>query len=204
MNDGRTPLGRVIDAAQHENGWSLNQLGERAKELGLKGLTKSNISNLKREQQQQISTNTLKNLAVLIRVPERVIVEAAIRSTNLEYPERTTAGATEAIANDLHLSARDKRILLAAISAMREEVGDGDAEATPLSEAGGTPAPGGIIDRDNPTSGEDDGAGDVHHIGERRRISPEKMARIEELQRRGDAATDEEIDTMAAYEPDED
>lgn len=141
MNDERTPLGRVIDAAQHEHGWSNNQLGERAKTLGLKGLTKSNISNLKRDQQQQLSTNTLKNLAILIQVPERVVVEAAIRSTNLEYPERNTAGAAEAIENDLNITARDKRILLAAISAMTEEAGDGDGKATPLTDAGGTPAP---------------------------------------------------------------
>lgn len=140
MNDERTPLGRVIEAAQHEHGWSNNQLGERAKTLGLKGLTKSNISNLKRDQQQQLSTNTLKNLAILIQVPERVVVEAAIRSTNLEYPERNTAGAAEAIENDLHITARDKRILLAAISAMTEEAGDGDGEASPLTDAGWTPA----------------------------------------------------------------
>lgn len=139
MNDEQTPLGRVIEAAQREHGWSNNQLGERAKTLGLKGLTKSNISNLKREPQQQISTSTLKNLAILIQVPERVIVEAALRSTNLEYPERNTSGIPEAVANDLDLTPRDKRILLAAISAMKE-AGDGDGKATPLTDAGGTPA----------------------------------------------------------------
>lgn len=140
MNTELTPLGRLIAAAQKDHQWSNRALERRAETLGLPGFTKTNIGKMKNEPPLHISTATIKNLAVLIQVPERVVVEAAIRSTNLEYPEANTAGAAEAIANDLRLSARDKRILLAAISAMTEEAGDGDGKATPLTDAGGTPA----------------------------------------------------------------
>ncbi|WP_155807478.1 hypothetical protein [Brevibacterium sp. VCM10] len=212
MSTELTPLGRVIDAAQREHGWSLNQLGERAQKHGLKGLTKSNIGNLKMRAPLQISTAALKNLAILIQVPERVVVEAAIRSTNLEYPERNTTGAAEAIENDVEISARDKRILLAAITAMKE-AGDGDEKATPHTDAGGTPvtgaddglgAFGGRARGDLDHESINDGAGDnIRHLGERRQLSAERLAELEELQRRGDAATDDEIDSKAAYEPDE-
>lgn len=140
MNTELTPLGRLIAAAQKDHQWSNRALERRAEALGLPGFTKTNIGKMKNEPPLHISTATIKNLAVLIQVPERVVVEASIRSTNLEYPEANTAGAAEAIANDLRLSARDKRILLSAISAMTEEAGDGDEEATSLTDAGGTPA----------------------------------------------------------------
>lgn len=139
MSTELTPLGRLIAGAQQDRQWSNRALERRAGELGFDGLTKTTIGNLKTKSPQQISTATLKNLAILIQVPERVVVEAAIRSTNLEYPERNTTGAAEAIENDVEISARDKRILLAAITAMKE-AGDGDGKATPLTDAGGTPA----------------------------------------------------------------
>lgn len=186
MNTELTPLGAIIESAQKDHGWSNRGLERRAESLGLEGLGKSNIGKLKREPQQYISTATIKNLAVLIQVPERVVVEAAIRSTNLEYPEANTAGAAEAIANDLRLSARDKRILLAAISAMTEEAGDGDGKATPLTDAGGTPARTDFV------------------WGERPKMSTADLKSVEDLQARGDAATDEEIEKHAAYDPNAD
>lgn len=141
MSTQLTPLGRVIAAAQGDRNWSNRALERRADELGFEGLTKSTIGNLKTKAPQQISTTTLKNLAILIQAPERVVVEAAIRSTTLEYPERNSTGTVEAIENDVQISARDKRILLAAITAMKEAC-DGDGEATPHTDADGTPATG--------------------------------------------------------------
>ena len=206
MSTELTPLGRVIDAAQREHGWSLNQLGERAQTHGLKGLTKSNIGNLKTKAPRQISTAALKNLAILIQVPERVVVEAAIRSTNLEYPERNTTGAAEAIENDVEISARDKRILLAAITAMKE-AGDGDGKATPHTDAGGTPV-----------TGEDDGIGafggrargDLDHesindgSGDNVRRLRGPTLGASAAQHEGDDASIDEIMKHAAYEPTDD
>lgn len=210
MSTELTPLGRLIAGAQQDRQWSNRALERRAEELGLPGFTKTNIGKMKNEPPRHISTATLKSLAILIQVPERVVVEAAIRSTNLEYPERNTSGAAEAIENDVEISARDKRILLATITAMKE-AGDGDGKATPHSDAGGTPATGvddglgafggrarGDLDHESTNDG---GRDNVRHLAERRPLSDERLTELEELQRRGDAATDEEIEDMAAYDP---
>lgn len=212
MSTELTPLGRLIAGAQQDRQWSNRALERRAEELGLSGFTKTNIGKMKNEPPRHISTATLKNLAILIQVPERVVVEAAIRSTNLEYPERNTTGAAEAIENDVEISTRDKRILLAAITAMKE-AGDGDGKATPHTDAGGTPvtaaddglgAFGGRARGDLDHESVNDGAGDnIRHLGARRELSAERLAELEEMQRRGDSASDEEIEERAAWDPGE-
>ena len=205
MSTELTPLGRLIAGAQQDRQWSNRALERRAEELGLSGFTKTNIGKMKNEPPRHISTATLKNLAILIQVPERVVVEAAIRSTNLEYPERNTTGAAEAIENDVEISARDKRILLAAITAMKE-AGDGDGKATPLTDAGGTPvtgaddglgAFGGRARGDLDHESINDGAGD--NVRRLRGPSAEASAAQDE----GDDASVDEIMRHAAYEPSE-
>lgn len=203
MSTELTPLGRLIAGAQQDRQWSNRALERRAGELGFDGLTKTTIGNLKTKSPQQISTTTLKNLAILIQVPERVVVEAAIRSTNLDYPERNATGAAEAIENDVEISARDKRILLAAITAMKE-AGDGDGKATPHTDAGGTPV-----------TGEDDGLGafggrargDLDHesindgAGDNIRQFRGPTAKASAAQDEGDGASVDDIMKHAAYEP---
>ena len=205
MSTELTPLGRLIAGAQQDRQWSNRALERRAEELGLSGFTKTNIGKMKNEPPRHISTATLKNLAILIQVPERVVVEAAIRSTNLEYPERNTTGAAEAIENDVEISARDKRILLAAITAMKE-AGDGDGKATPHTDAGGTPvtgaddglgAFGGRARGDLDHESINDGAGD--NVRRLRGPSAEASAAQDE----GDDASVDEIMRHAAYEPSE-
>lgn len=228
MSTELTPLGRLIAGAQQDRQWSNRALERRAEELGLPGFTKTNIGKMKNEPPRHISTATLKNLAILIQVPERVVVEAAIRSTNLEYPERNTTGAAEAIENDVEISARDKRILLAAITAMKE-AGDGDGKATPHTDAGGTPVTGaddglgafggrarGDLDHESINDGAGDNVRPLKSSGidtrspstgskqSRRRASDGKFESIKTTQSKADDTSIDEIMKHAAYRPSND
>ena len=95
---------------------------------------------------------------------------------------------------------------------LKRKAGDGDGKATPHTDAGGTPvtgaddgigAFGGRARGDLDHESVNDGSGDnIRNLGERRQLSAERLAELDELQRRADAATDDEIDGKAAYDPD--
>lgn len=129
-----SPLGRLIQAAQDDLGWSNRELERQAGDT--RGLGKSNIGKLKKGTFEGVRAPVLKALATLIRVPEIQVVQAALETLDLKYTSDEPATLEDAVAADRSITERDKRILLAAVTEMKvSERHDRGEEQEPGTEA---------------------------------------------------------------------
>lgn len=159
--------------------------------------------------------DTINGLARGCRVSPLEVIKASARSLGINVSDDDQSLVHIPGFERLPVQVQDTfRDLGQQMGELAAKAGDGDErEATPHSDVGGTPAAGeddGLGSFDGRARGDldhesvNDGAGDnVHHLGERRRPSPQELARLDELQRLGEAATDEEIGDLAAYEPED-
>lgn len=128
-----SPLGRLIQAAQDDLGWSNRELERQAGDT--RGLGKSNIGKLKKGTFEGVRAPVLKALATLIRVPEIQVVQAALETLDLKYTSDEPATLEDAVAADRSITERDKRILLAAVTEMKvSERHDREEEQEPGQE----------------------------------------------------------------------
>lgn len=119
MNE-RHPLGQLIFSIQQARGWSERQLEERA--AGKPGLGKSNISKIKNHPLVSIKGNVIKGLADLLGVSEQRVAKAALLSMGVDLGETSSTTLRQSVGSEPELTDKDRKILLAVLNAMEEEV----------------------------------------------------------------------------------
>lgn len=120
-------LAELIDAVEKANGWSDEDVARTARARGHQ-LTKQNISRVRNEPVTTLVPKQLRALADGLQLPTRQVVQAALRSADLA-PGEPALSVDEAIRSDPTLSGHDRRVLLAALKAMRET-----DDATPMND----------------------------------------------------------------------
>lgn len=115
------PLGELIDSVLIRNGWSTRDLANRSRALG-EYMSHTNFGRLKNEPLVSIKGSTVKILARVLQVPEAVVAAAALDSMGVDRVADTSSDLASAVHNSIELSARDRKIILSVIEAMRVEM----------------------------------------------------------------------------------
>ena len=158
--------------------------------------------------------DTINGLARGCKVSPLDIIKASARSLGINVSDDNRDQVRIPGFDNLPPTVRDTfRDLGQQVGELAKRAGDGDGKATPHTDAGGTPvtgeddglgAFGGRARGDLDHESVNDGAGDnVRQLDGRRRPSQEELARLDDLQRQGDATSDEEIEGRAAWDPGE-
>lgn len=113
------PLGEMIQTAQNQNGWSTRDLEREAERHGL-SMKHSNFSRLKLEPVIAIKASQIEVLSKVLRRSPQIVAKAAIASMGVDM-DSPTHDVPDAIRSSDEFSARDQRILLSVIDAMRED-----------------------------------------------------------------------------------
>lgn len=113
------PLGEMIQAAQNQNGWSTRDLEREAERHGL-SMKHSNFSRLKLEPVIAIKASQIEVLSKVLRRSPQIVAKAAIASMGVDM-DSPAHDVPDAIRSSDKFSARDQRILLSVIDAMRED-----------------------------------------------------------------------------------
>lgn len=115
------PLGELIDSVLTRNGWSTRDLANRSRAAG-EYMSHTNFGRLKNEPLVSIKGSTVKLLARVLQVPEAVVAAAALDSMGVERGFDTSADIASAVHSSIDLSARDRKIILSVLDAMRDEM----------------------------------------------------------------------------------
>lgn len=113
------PLGELIQAAQNQNGWSTRDLEREAERHGF-SMKHSNFSRLKLEPVIAIKASQIEVLSKVLRRSPQIVAKAAIASMGVDM-DSPVRDVSDAIRSSDKFSARDERILLSVIDAMRED-----------------------------------------------------------------------------------
>ena len=158
--------------------------------------------------------DTINGLARGCKVSPLDIIKASARSLGINVSDDDRDQVRIPGFDNLPPTVRDTfRDLGLQVGELAKRAGDGDGKATPHTDAGGTPATGaddglgafggrarGDLDHESINDGADD---NIRQLGERRQLSAERLAEIEELQHLGDSASDDDIEKMAAWDPED-
>ncbi|GGJ74590.1 hypothetical protein GCM10007173_36970 [Glutamicibacter ardleyensis] len=103
------------------NSWSLRALSSRADSLGFK-MSHSNFGRLKDEPVSSMKGETIKMLARVLKVSETRVASAVLASMGITPgSDDDQQGLVDFVRTSSEVSARDQRILLSVIDAMRED-----------------------------------------------------------------------------------
>lgn len=116
----------MIQAAQNQNGWSTRDLEREAERHGL-SMKHSNFSRLKLEPVIAIKASQIEVLSKVLRRSPQIVAKAAIASMGVDM-DSPTHDVPDAIRSSDKFSARDQRILLSVIDAMREDESGTDGQ----------------------------------------------------------------------------
>lgn len=115
------PLGELLQEVMDRNGWSLRALSSRADSLGFK-MSHSNFGRLKDEPVSSMKGETIKMLARVLKVSETRVASAVLASMGITPgSDDDQRGLVDFVRTSSEVSARDQRILLSVIDAMRED-----------------------------------------------------------------------------------
>lgn len=114
-------LGALIARAQERNDWTDRDLQNRAEQLGITSLSRSNFSRWRTKPVVSIKGSTLRDLARVLSVSEETVTRAALQSMGLDLGYAAPVSSWTAVAQDPYLSARDKALLGALLGAMMAE-----------------------------------------------------------------------------------
>ncbi|WP_434922909.1 hypothetical protein ACR9WD_05830 [Glutamicibacter sp. PAEs-4] len=115
------PLGELIQEVMDRNEWSLRGLSSRADQLGFK-MSHSNFGRLKDEPITSMKGETIKMLAKVLKVPEARVATAILDSMGVANDgSQERVALTDFVRTSSEVSARDQRILLSVIGAMRDD-----------------------------------------------------------------------------------
>lgn len=115
------PLGELIESVLNRNGWSTRDLANRSRATG-EYMSHTNFGRLKNEPLVSIKGSTVKILARVLQVPEAAVAAAALDSMGVDRVFDTSPDIASAVHNSIDLSARDRKIILSVIDAMRDEM----------------------------------------------------------------------------------
>lgn len=130
--ESRHALAQLIDSIEAANGWSDVDVARQASAAG-HAISKANISRIRLEPVVGIKASAVRALAAGLRVPERLVAMAALRSMGLDVGEPKVTSAAQAIRDDPRLDERGRRMLLALLSeitATKESGSSGDTAPT--------------------------------------------------------------------------
>ena len=151
------PLGELIDSVLTRNGWSTRDLANRSRTAG-EYMSHTNFGRLKNEPLVSIKGATVKLLARVLQVPESVVAAAALDSMGVERGFDAKPDIATAVHNSIDLSARDRKIILTVIDAMRDETDgqhhgkqDGDPETNNVHQL--RPSSQGVVSSEKSTEG---------------------------------------------------
>lgn len=103
-------------------------------------MSHSNFGRLKDEPVTSMKGETIKMLSQVLQVPESRVAAAALASMNIDLPTvEDQRPLLDLVLSSNELSARDQRILLSVISAMRDD--ESGTNGQPDPEAASTPKP---------------------------------------------------------------
>lgn len=129
-----TSLAQLIDSVKAANGWSDPDLVRNAERRG-HTLTKSNISRYRNEDPLiSIKGTVIESIAAGLHVSTAQVAVAAVESMGIALPSYDVPTVEQAIRLDTRLAARDRTILLATLSGLREN-GASDAASHPSAPA---------------------------------------------------------------------
>jgi len=111
------PLAELIDETRRVNGWSDQDIADRANRLGYK-LSKSNISRIRNSEIIALNIGFVKAIAAAMGLPPAMVARAALASAGIiiGVDEWTIE---EAIKRDITLSLESKQTLLLMVQSMR-------------------------------------------------------------------------------------
>lgn len=150
MNSKHT-LGALISSIQEANGWSDQEVADRAARLG-HSLSKSNVGRVRNEPVVSIKAGLIQGLAAGLDIPVRQVVQAALQSMDLPgLRDFESSSPEDAIRRDPTLSDRDRRLLLSQLEVLRldnpsptraeKRAGEDRAQrSAPMKPAGESPA----------------------------------------------------------------
>lgn len=145
-------LGALISSIQEANGWSDQEVADRAARLG-HALSKSNVGRVRNEPVVSIKAGLIQGLAAGLDIPVRQVVQAALQSMDLPgLRDYESSSPEDAIRRDPTLSDRDRRLLLSQLEVLRldnssptravQRAGeDRGQRSAPMNPAGESPAP---------------------------------------------------------------
>jgi hypothetical protein len=149
VND-KHPLGRLIEDTKAANGWSDEYIAARASRAGFRS-SKQNIGRIKNQPVTSVKAAQIKLLAAGLDVPEITVARAAVASMGFPEIESSVEDLVEVVRVSPDLSARDKGIVSAVLTAMRSDESEQHDE-----EAAEPPAP---IDFPEPDEAVEDDSG---------------------------------------------
>ena len=115
------PLGELIQEVMDRNEWSLRGLSSRADQLGFK-MSHSNFGRLKDEPITSMKGETIKMLAKVLKVSEARVATATLDSMGIANDgSQERLALADFVRTSSEVSARDQRILLSVIGAMRDD-----------------------------------------------------------------------------------
>lgn len=120
------PLGKLIQAAQDREGWSTRDLERVAERKGY-SMRHSNFSRLKIEPVVAIKATQIRVLASVLGVSEEAVAIAAIASIGAEIDAHAST-LEDSLRLSTDLINRDQRLVLALVSAMRNEESGSDGQ----------------------------------------------------------------------------
>lgn len=120
------PLGKLIQATQDREGWSTRDMERIAERQGY-SMKHSNFSRLKIEPVVAIKASQIQILASVLRVSEQTVAIAALASMGVEL-ESQWPSLADALRQTTELHDRDQRLVVALVSAMRNDEGENNAD----------------------------------------------------------------------------
>lgn len=117
--EARHPLGVLIKDAMEANGWSLQDLADRATRAGYP-VSRQGLSQLAANPVKSMHAEGVRRMVAATGLPERVVIVAYVRSLGLSWSETGAADPVEALIRaDSRLSTEDKQLLLTMVEQMR-------------------------------------------------------------------------------------
>lgn len=116
--EDRHALAVLIDAVEQANGWADEDVAQAARLRGHQ-LSKSNVSRVRNEPVISISVKLLTALADGLQLPLRQVLQASLMAMGTPVGEPPSR-LEDVILSDEQLSARDRRVLLSVLVALRE------------------------------------------------------------------------------------
>lgn len=127
------PLGELIQEVMDRNAWSLRGLSSRADRLGFK-MSHSNFGRLKDEPITSMKGETIKMLAQVLKVPEARVAAAILDSMGVANDgSQDHLDLADFVRTSSEVSARDQRILLSVIGAMRDDESGSNGQPAPAN-----------------------------------------------------------------------
>jgi len=182
-------LAQLIDGIKAANGWSDPDLVRNAKEKG-HVLSKSNISRY-RNPLVSIKGEIIHALAAGLRVKPSQVAIAAIESMGIALPSYDAIAPEQAVELDIHLSARDKSVVLGLLRDLRSSAQPRAPDETPEDQEEGR-----VIDVAFPPEHDPTLPPDINEVGVAAQQGQSEGRRLREQQDRdaeqGEAGDDED------------